>query len=149
MDLELEIIRQPISPYFLESNKTFEYFVIFFLKTSIICSVEIYILCSHFVYSKRQGPFMEEIFRERERERGERGSRGKRLRKEITLKSNFRVNSIWVGWVNFNLGGFFIYLDWVNFLGNCLYFLGGYLLGLSIYACLDRMCALFSICLTQ
>jgi hypothetical protein len=37
----------------------------------------------------------------------------------------------------------------VDFLGNCLYFLGGYLSGLSIYACLDRMCALFSICLTQ
>ena len=49
---------------------------------------------------QRQGPFMEEIFRERgerERERGKRGSRGKRLRKEITLKSNFRVNLIWVG----------------------------------------------------
>ena len=45
---------------------------------------------------------MEEIFRERgeregERERGKRGSRGKRLRREITLESNFRVN--------FNLGG--------------------------------------------
>ena len=41
-----------------------------------------------------------------------------RLRKEITLyggllqrdrelEFNFRVNLIWVGWVNFNLGGFF------------------------------------------
>ena len=65
---------------------------------------------------KRQGPFMEKIFRERgererERERGKRGSRGKRLRREITLESNFRVNLIWVGWVNFNLGGFFFYLD--------------------------------------
>jgi hypothetical protein len=27
--------------------------------------------------------------------------------REITLESNFRVNLIWVGWVNFNLGGFF------------------------------------------
>jgi hypothetical protein len=44
--------------------------------------------------------------RERERER-ERESRGKRLRREITLKSNFRVKLIWVRWVNFNLGGFF------------------------------------------
>ena len=26
---------------------------------------------------------------------------------EITLESNFRVNLIWVGWVNFNVGGFF------------------------------------------
>ena len=64
---------------------------------------------------------MEEIFRERgeregERERGKRGSRGKRLRREITLESNFRVNLIWVGWVNFNLGGFFFFnLDWINF----------------------------------
>ncbi len=50
---------------------------------------------------------MEEIFRERgERERGKRGSRGKRLRREITLESNLRVNLIWVG---------FFYLDWVNF----------------------------------
>ena len=62
---------------------------------------------------KRQGPFMEEIFRERER--GKRGSKGKRLRREITLESNFRVNLIWVGWVNFNLGEFFFYLDWDNF----------------------------------
>jgi hypothetical protein len=64
---------------------------------------------------KRQGTFMEEIFRERERERererGKRGSRGKRLRREITLESNFRVNLIWVRWVNFNLGGFFF--QWV------------------------------------
>jgi hypothetical protein len=37
----------------------------------------------------------------------------------------------------------------VDFLGNCLYFLGGYFSGLSIYACLDRMCTLFFICLTQ
>ena len=55
---------------------------------------------------------MEEIFRERERRKRERererGSRGKRLRREITLESNFRVNLIWVGWVHFNLGGFFI-----------------------------------------
>ena len=62
--------------------------------------------------SLRQGPFIEEILRERERERGE------RLRREITLysdllqrgrelESNFRVNLIWMGWVNFNLGGFF------------------------------------------
>jgi hypothetical protein len=52
--------------------------------------------------------------------------RKQRLRREITLyvdllqrgrelESNFRVNLIWVGWVNFNLGGFFFYLDWVNF----------------------------------
>ena len=57
---------------------------------------------------------MEEIFRERgeregERERGKRGSRGKRLRREITLESNFRVNLIWVGWVNFNLGVLFLF----------------------------------------
>ena len=56
----------------------------------------------HRIIIERQGPFMEEIFRERgeregERERGKRGSRGKRLRREITLESNFRVN--------FNLGG--------------------------------------------
>ena len=58
---------------------------------------------------KRQGPFMEEIFRKRgKRERGKRGSRGKRLGMEITLESNLRVNLILVGWDNFNL-------DWVNF----------------------------------
>ena len=56
---------------------------------------------------------MEEIFRERER-----GSRGKRLRREIMLESNLRVNLIWVGWVNFNL-------DWVNFFLAWL-FLNGY-----------------------
>ena len=61
---------------------------------------------------------MEEIFRERgeregERERGKRGSRGKRLRREITLESNFRVNLIWVGWVNFNLGEFFFFI-WIG-----------------------------------
>ena len=39
---------------------------------------------------QRQGAFMEEIFRER----GERGNRGKRLRREITLESNFRINLI-------------------------------------------------------
>ena len=56
---------------------------------------------------------MEEIFRKRgKRERGKRGSKGKRLRREITLESNFRVNLIWVGWVNFNLGGFF--LIWIR-----------------------------------
>ena len=58
---------------------------------------------------------MEEIFREGERERG---SRGKRLRREIMLESNLRVNLIWVGWVNFNL-------DWVNFFWVRL-FLNGY-----------------------
>ena len=53
---------------------------------------------------------MEEIFRKRgKRERGKRGSRGKRLGMEITLESNFRVNLIWVGWVNFNLGGLFLF----------------------------------------
>jgi hypothetical protein len=41
--------------------------------------------------------------------REKRGSRGKRLRRETTLESNFRVNLIWVGWVNFNLGGFFFF----------------------------------------
>jgi hypothetical protein len=25
------------------------------------------------------------------------------------LEYNFRVNLIWVGWVNFNLGGFFLF----------------------------------------
>ena len=59
---------------------------------------------------------MEEIFRKRgKRERGKRGSRGKRLGMEITLESNFRINLIWVRWVNFNLDRFFFYLDWVNF----------------------------------
>jgi hypothetical protein len=66
---------------------------------------------AHRLRLKRQGPFMEEIFRERER--GERGSRGKRLRREITLESNLRVNLIWVGWVNFNLGGFFFFI-WIG-----------------------------------
>jgi hypothetical protein len=36
------------------------------------------------------------------------------LQRGRELESNFRVNLIWVGRVNFNLGGFF-YLDWVNF----------------------------------
>ena len=53
-----------------------------------------------------------------ERERGKRGSKGKRLRREITLESNFRVNLIWVGWVNFNLGEFFFI--WIGL------FLNGY-----------------------
>jgi hypothetical protein len=55
-------------------------------------------------------------FLEREREEAE----AERLRREITLygnllqrgrelKYNFRVNLIWVGWVSFNLGGFFIF----------------------------------------
>ena len=76
---------------------------------------------AHRLLLKRQGPLMEEILRERgERERGKRGSRGKRLRREITLESNLRVNLIWVGW-----GGFFFYLDWVNFFWVEL-FLNGY-----------------------
>ena len=65
---------------------------------------------AHRLRLKRQRPFMEEIFREREREREEREeaeARLKRLRMEITLESNLRVNLIWMGWVNFNLGGFF------------------------------------------
>ena len=54
------------------------------------------------------------------------GKRVKRLRREITLESNFRVNLIWVGWVNFNLGGFFFFnLDWINFFLVGL-FLNGY-----------------------
>ena len=57
--------------------------------------------------------FLERKARERERERGKRGSRDKRLRMEITLESNFRVNLIWVGWVNFNLGGFFFF-SWIG-----------------------------------
>jgi hypothetical protein len=56
-------------------------------------------------------------FLERERERGKRGSRGKRLRREITLESNFRVNLIWVGWVNFNLSGFFLIWIGLTFFG--------------------------------
>ena len=36
------------------------------------------------------------------------------LQRGKELEFNFRVNLIWVGWVNFNLGGFFL-LDWVNF----------------------------------
>jgi hypothetical protein len=61
----------------------------------------------------------------------------KRLRREITLygdllqrdrelESNFRVNLIWMGWVNFNLGGFFFlfglgkfFLDLVVFKWVC------------------------------
>jgi hypothetical protein len=46
-------------------------------------------------------------------------------RREITLESNFRVNLIWVGWVNFNSGGFFFNLNWVNFFWVGL-FLNGY-----------------------
>ena len=44
----------------------------------------------------------------------------KRLRRKITLygdllqrgrelESNFRVNLIWMGWINFNLGGVFLF----------------------------------------
>ena len=72
---------------------------------------------------------MEEIFRERcerEREKGKRGSRGKRLRREITLESNLRVNLIWVGWVILIWVCFF-YLDWVNFFWVRL-FLNGYVM---------------------
>ena len=36
---------------------------------------------------------------------------------EITLESNFRVNLIWVGWVNFNLGGFFFIWIGIIFFG--------------------------------
>ena len=52
--------------------------------------------------------------------------------KEITLESNFRVNLIWVRWVNFNLGGFFFYLDWVNFFWVGL-FLNGYAMSYPSY----------------
>jgi hypothetical protein len=45
------------------------------------------------------------------------------------LEFNFWVNLIWVGWVNFNLGGFF-YLDWVNFFWVGL-FLNGYAMSYS------------------
>ena len=46
---------------------------------------------------------------------------------ESELEFNFRVNLIWVGWVNFNLGGFFFYLDWVIFFWVGL-FLNGYVI---------------------
>ena len=39
---------------------------------------------------------------------------------EITLESNFRVNLIWVGWVNFNSGrGFFIWIELIFFGLSC------------------------------
>ena len=59
---------------------------------------------------------MEEIFKKRER-----GSRGKRLRREITLESNFRVNLIWVRWVNLNLGGFFLIWIGLIFLSQVIF----------------------------
>ena len=31
------------------------------------------------------------------------------LQRGKELEFNFRVNLIWVGWVNFNLGGFFLF----------------------------------------
>ena len=64
----------------------------------MICWIEVLhqIRIGRKIIIKRQGPFMEEIFRERERERerGNGGSRGKRLGREITLEYNFRVNLI-------------------------------------------------------
>ena len=88
----------------------------------MICWIEVLhqIRIGRRIIIKRQGPFMEEIFRERER-----GSRDKRLRREIMLESNLRVNLIWVGWVNFNL-------DWVNFFFLARLFLNGYAM---LYPC--------------
>ena len=66
----------------------------------MICWIEVLhqIRIGRRIIIKRQGPFMEKIFRERER-----------LGREIMLESNLRVNLIWVGWVNFNLGGLFLF----------------------------------------
>ena len=57
---------------------------------------------------------MEEILEREARERKQRRE-AERLRREWLLQRgrelefNFRVNLIWVGWVNFNLGGFFLF----------------------------------------
>ena len=68
MDLELEIIRQPISPYFLESNKTFEYFVIFFFKLQSYVQLK-YTFCVHILFTLKDKDHSWKRFLERERER--------------------------------------------------------------------------------
>ena len=70
---------------------------------------------------------MEEIFRGEREEAEARGTMyDGLLQRGRKLEFNFRVNLIWVGWVNFNLGGFFfiwielIFFFWVGlFLNGC------------------------------
>ena len=58
----------------------------------------------------------------RKRERGSGGERGEgrhmdggMLQRGKQLEFNFRVNLIWVGWVNFNSGGFFFFFFELGF----------------------------------
>ncbi len=50
--------------------------------------------------------------KQRQEARGEIALYGGLLKRRRELEFNFKVNLIWVGWVNFNLGVFFFhYLD--------------------------------------
>ena len=54
--------------------------------------------------------FLKREVRERKQRReAERLRREWLLQRGRELEFNFRVNLIWVGWVNFNLGGFFLF----------------------------------------